>query len=280
MSNRVPDFTVLGAKGFIGSRMAAHLRSQGMNCWTPERDDQAIFSSPLGHVIYAIGLTADFRTRPFDTVEAHVCLLSKLLQAGNFESLLFLSSTRVYTASDCTDESASLKISAELDLYNLSKLMGESLCLHSGRSNVRIARLSNVVGLRPDQDIFIDQLLSEGCRTGRVALHTTLDSAKDYIHVDDLIALLKNIALHGERKIYNAASGETVSNGTIAQMMMEHAGIKTEVASDAVRWNFVPINVSQAKKEFGFDPVSFETYFPPYITEFKLQFEKEKNDLS
>jgi len=64
--------TVLGGSGFIGSHVARHLRRLGVACDTPARDDESIFSRPLGHVIYAIGLTADFRARPLETVEAHV----------------------------------------------------------------------------------------------------------------------------------------------------------------------------------------------------------------
>lgn len=270
------NFTVLGATGFIGGHMASYLRAKGFECATPGRDDETIFSKTLGHVIYAIGLTADFRTRPFDTVEAHVCLLKKVLQAGNFDSLLYLSSTRVYAASACAEESSPLTIGGDLDLYNLSKLMGESLCVHSGKKNVRIARLSNVVGLRPDHDIFIDQLLSEGCRTGCVNLHTTLDSAKDYIHINDLVPLLKNIALHGQRKLYNTASGEMVTNGTITKMLAEYANIETTVSDTATSWTFSPIDTACIQQEFGFVPMPFATYFPSYVKEFKRQFEKEK----
>ena len=75
--------TVLGAGGWIGSSLVASLRRQGRSVrpvnraelplWLSERDSQ-------GPVIYAIGLTADFRQQPHATAEAHVCLLSQVLQ--------------------------------------------------------------------------------------------------------------------------------------------------------------------------------------------------------
>ncbi len=89
-------FTVLGATGYIGSRLVAHLQAQGHTVWAPARGDAEVFTRPLGHVMYCVGLTADFRTRPFDTVDAHVGLLAEVLRRAQFESLLYLSSTRVY----------------------------------------------------------------------------------------------------------------------------------------------------------------------------------------
>ena len=104
--------TVLGAGGWIGSSLVASLRRQGRSVrpvnraelplWLSERDYQ-------GPVIYAIGLTADFRQQPHATAEAHVGLLSQVLQRPGIRQLLYLSSTRVYARSvDTCETSASL----------------------------------------------------------------------------------------------------------------------------------------------------------------------------
>ena len=67
--------TVLGAGGFIGGALVARLIAEGRPVDPVTRDDlPALLSArrPAGDVIYCIGLTADFRTRPLDTAEAHV----------------------------------------------------------------------------------------------------------------------------------------------------------------------------------------------------------------
>src|SRR5437868_14664917 len=87
--------TVLGASGFIGSHIVRELEQRGEKYYAPAKVE-TIWDKDLGNIIYCIGLTADFRTRPFDTVEAHVCKLNELLKRGRFDSLLYLSSTRVY----------------------------------------------------------------------------------------------------------------------------------------------------------------------------------------
>jgi len=59
--------------------------------------DESLDGRDLGHIIYCIGITADFRRRPHDTITAHVTKLQEVLTRTSFESLVYLSSTRVYS---------------------------------------------------------------------------------------------------------------------------------------------------------------------------------------
>lgn len=265
--------TVLGAGGFIGSHLVRHLRAAGVACEAPARDDLGWLTRPLGHVVYAIGLTADFRARPLDTVQAHVGLLRELLAHGEFESLTYLSSTRVYSGAARTDEAAPLQVDPNLpgDLYNLSKLMGESLCLHGGRARTRVARLSNIVGLRPDPDIFIDQLLDEGRRTGRVELRTALSSTKDYLWIDDAVALLARMAVSAQTGIFNVASGEGVANAAIVEALRRDMGYDVSVAPDAAARDFTAIDMRKTLRAFAFTPRRFGDYFPDFLRQYRLQ---------
>src|SRR4051794_32673112 len=89
--------TVLGAPGFIGRQLCERLRRTGREYMAPGRDEPLV-EHALGDIIYCIGLTADFRTSPFDTVEAHVGRLFDTLQKCKFYSLLSLSSPRLYNS--------------------------------------------------------------------------------------------------------------------------------------------------------------------------------------
>ncbi len=249
-------YTVLGASGFIGSHLAAHLARLGHDCLTPGRGDPALYTEPLGHVVYAVGVTADFRSRPFDTVRAHVCLLAEVLERARFDSLLYLSSTRVYGRAASTAEDAVLGADpANADeLYNLSKMTGESLCLASGRPEVRVARLSNVYGAADRSDNFLPSILRDAVGQGRVALRTTLDSAKDYVSIEDVVAVLPRIAAEGRHRLYNVAAGANVSNGALAQGLSRLCGCAVEVAPDARRVVFPPIDTRRLCGEFAFSP--------------------------
>lgn len=265
------NMTVLGGRGFIGSHLVRFFQGRGQACFAPEKGDESIYTSPLGHVIYAIGLTADFRTRPLATVDAHVCLLRRLIEYGNFESLTYLSSTRVYAGATTTAETARLQVNPNEpgDLYNLSKLMGESLCLHCGHPGMKVVRLSNIVGLRPDPDIFIDQLLAEGCRTGKVVFRTALTSKKDYLYIDDAVELVARVAQEAESGIYNAASGEGVTNGEIAKALVSKMGFDIDVAAGAPVWDFTAIDIAKVKARFGFAPRAFSDYFPEFLERYR-----------
>lgn len=250
------NWTVLGASGVIGRHLVARLRAAGETVFTPGRGEDILHGRPLGHVIYAIGLTADFRQRPFDTVQAHVSLLAEVLQHANFESLLYLSSTRVYEHAAEGREDAWLPVQAQnaSDLYNLSKLMGESLCMHGGRGDVRVARLSNVVGGDDaDSDNFVPSLV-RAARAGRIVLRTALDSAKDYVHIDDVVELLPRIATEGREQLYNVASGVQTTHAQWVEGLTKQTGCVLEVASDAPVVHFAPIDIRRIRAEFDFEP--------------------------
>lgn len=260
-------FTVLGASGFIGAHLVAHLRQRRHDCAAPARDAVLDPAADHGHLIFCIGLTSDFRRRPLETVEAHVCVLREVLRDLRFSSLTYLSSTRVYAGAADTDEATALRVDphAADDLYNLSKLLGESMCLNAGRAGARVARLSNVVGLRPDADIFIDQLLDEGFATGAIRFRTAPGSTKDYVHIDDAVAALESIALCDHAGIFNIASGESTSNAQIAQMIERHLGFTCSFAPDAPEWRFAPIRIERARALLGFAPRPFRDFFPDYL---------------
>lgn len=259
-------YTVLGASGFIGRHLVASLQSRDLCVWAPERGGPEIFARPLGHVIYCIGLTADFRSRPFDTVRAHVSVLAELLERANFDSLLYLSSTRVYAGLDVAQEGASLMVNPEnpSDLYNLSKLMGESLCLSCERGGVRVARLSNVVGCDPNSDNFLFALIREA-RGGQIVLRSDLDSSKDYILLDDVLTLLPRIAVSGRERIYNVAGGGNIRHRELAGRLVELTGCALDILPAAPRQCFPTIDIKRIRAEFDFVPSSVLDALPALL---------------
>lgn len=252
------QFTVLGASGTIGSTLVAHLRALNHQVGAPGREDARIFTRPLGHAIYCIGVTADFRTRPLETVEAHVCLLRRLLANAAFDSLTYLSSTRVYgggSGAEVSEDSAlSVNSNDPSDLYNLSKLMGESLCLHGGRAHVRAVRLSNVVGGDTAGSLNFIPALVEEARRGQITLRSAPESAKDYIHIEDVVEMLPAIAEHGQHRLYNLASGTKITHRDWVEAIAQHFDARVSYTPDAPRFDFPPLSIARLSGEFGFAP--------------------------
>ena len=268
-----PEYSVFGASGFIGSALVSHLKKRGCRVRAITRDAENPASelrNSLGHAIFAIGVTADFRTRPFDTIDAHVTQINRLLREGDFESLTYLSSTRVYHGSASTTESGSLVVApaSPNDLYNISKIAGESICLTCTRPNVRVARLSNVVGTGAGQQAFVDQLLREGLARGVVAPRDHPDSSKDYIALDDVLRLVELISERGRETIYNVASGEQTSHREVTELIVRETGWRAEFDRTAPRVDFPQIDTNRIRAEFGFVRSAFTTYFPSHVRAF------------
>lgn len=250
-----PDFTVLGAGGTIGSALTATLRRDGHRVRPVDRTalpDLLSSRQPCGHVINCIGLTGDFRTRPFDTVEAHIGVVARCLALLHCESLLYLSSTRVYARAVSTDEHAALpcRPADPSDLYNLTKLAGEALCLTDHRASVRVVRLSNVYGPAPGDGTFLGQVITAGRETGRVLFRQGPDSEKDYVSLADVVRLLPAIAARGRHRLYNLAAGQNTTHQDIASILAASLGWRTAFVADAPAIRFPPIEISRLREEF------------------------------
>jgi len=242
--------TLIGGHGFIGRYLQAQLRSLDWTIDAPLRD-ASLAGCDLGHVFYCAGLTADFRQRPYDTVEAHVTMLSEVLRHSTFSSLTYFSSTRVYADAPSTNEDAILQVRSHIpgDLYNLSKLMGESLCLSSQRE-VRVVRLSNVYGAGMQRQNFLADVLTAAAKDKYIVFRSAPASQKDYIAVQDVVRCLPLIALHGSCGIYNLASGVNVSNADIAAILQKQ-GVRCEFQDNAPDISFPSINIAKTSTLCG-----------------------------
>lgn len=216
-------FTVLGSEGFIGRRLAEQLRRSGANPWTPVRGSDEVFTRPLGVAYYAIGLTADFALHPFATIQAHVSFLAQILERAHFDHIVYLSSTRLYDGLDIElgrgDTLLNLSPNNPRHLYDLSKALGENLCMTTSGGRCSIARLSSVFDSEPGAPGFLSELMQRLRRESAFALDSMPGYCRDYITLDDAVASL--IAIGNERvcDIFNVASGVNTYNSEIADTL-------------------------------------------------------------
>ena len=254
--------TIIGGKGFIGSHLALKLFAEGWDCYLPDRHTTYNHEINLGHVFYCAGLTADYLLRPFDAVEAHVSLLSRILQAGRFESLVYLSSTRLY------DSQAGILGSEEMPLvftptnprhlYDLSKALGESLCLTTGKGRARIVRLSCVYNNHTDDDGFLPGILRQIIRDRPSCLEVDSSPAlaRDYIHLDDVLDALILIATRGKEGVYNVASGENIDNATLFATISLASGCRIIPLRHDTPPSPARISIDKMQREFNWHPLS------------------------
>lgn len=259
--------TVIGGSGFIGANLVARLRGWGWDCCVPGRHEMDSLHHHLGDVFFCAGLTADYATRPFDTVQAHVSLLGNVLQSGKFNSLVYLSSTRLYDSSAVVEATETTPLVLDSTnprhIYDLSKALGESLCIVAGGGRARVARLSCVYKDASDPDGFLPMLMrrvsalaqsdsdSEQC----LRMDTSASFARDYVAMEDVLDALVLIAIRGTHAIYNVASGQNVTNAELFRFIAERTGSQIEALRNDASGPSPRVSIKRMEEEFGWHPV-------------------------
>ncbi|MEO9526412.1 NAD(P)-dependent oxidoreductase [Roseibium sp.] len=250
--------TVFGSSGFIGRNLAAHLRDIGYVVATPDREAAGDPRGNLGHVFYCIGMTGNFRDRPLATVEAHAGLLARLLERAEFSSFIYFSSTRIYAQAgpEETIEDTPIQVRPSADTtYDLSKLLGEALCMSLEQPAVKVIRLSNVYGPDQSKATFLGSLVEDLARTGHAVIREAPDSSKDYVSISDVVTLAERIARGGRHRTYNLASGQPVRHIDLAEAAGA-AGVSCTFAPGGACRTFPAINITRLQNEFAFSPRS------------------------
>jgi nucleoside-diphosphate-sugar epimerase len=219
--------------------------------------------------MYCIGVSSDFRTRPLDTVDAHVSALVPLLRSAQFESFTYLSSTRLYhgVKADIAREDLPLTIQPGNpdDLYNASKIAGESVCLALDNPAIRVVRLSNVYGEEDRSGNFLTVILQQILAGGNATFFTSLTSEKDYVSIEDIVRSLELVPLCASSRVLNLANGRNVSNAEIAEMIRHETGRIVRVRENAPDWRFPRIAVDRMVNELGLRPRDLPDTFPMLV---------------
>ncbi|MGE8360525.1 NAD-dependent epimerase/dehydratase family protein [Pseudomonas sp.] len=258
-------FSILGAGGFVGSHLLKRLQEQGSTVYAPARHDESWLKEDLGHVFYCAGLTNDYHARPFDTVEGHVSLLARLLREGRFERLVYLSSTRLYDSLEegGGEETAVLRLdpTSPRHLYDLSKALGENLCLTQSAGRACVARLSCVYSDALKEGGFLAQVLPRAATGESFAIQSSPYFTRDYVHVDDVVSMLCTLLVNDAQGIYNVAAGSNTDNADLLDAIRAHTGSLIS-CSHRQRQLAAPVSIDKAQRDFAYRPRQLLDHLP------------------
>ena len=117
-----------------------------------------------------------------------------------------------------------------ISTYGASKLAGEGMIsayCHMFGLAARICRLGNVVGARQTHGVGLDFVRGLMADPSSLAILGDGRQSKSYIHVDDVVSafLLADETGHGDCRVFNVASGDSLTVAEIADMAAECLGL-------------------------------------------------------
>jgi nucleoside-diphosphate-sugar epimerase len=147
--------------------------------------------------------------------------------------------------------------------------MGESICLAFDNPKIRIARLSNVSGFNHTSNLFLPSIIRDAVDKKNINLSIKLESEKDYVHIDDVVKVLPEIALNGKYRIYNVAKGENTTNQDIITKLQQITSCKLDILEGAKNYSFPKINTERIVNEFNFNSKSVLNYIDDIVGSYK-----------
>jgi nucleoside-diphosphate-sugar epimerase len=266
------NYTVIGGRGFIGSRIVELLKQNGASVWTPEKDDAELFTKELGIIIYCAG-HGDCENGFLKVFESNLSLLVKVSELSSFDKLVYISSSRVYMGQADSNELSDLFILSHDSrrLFNLTKLVAEEILLKS-KKNIIIVRPTNVYGLALDSPLFLPSIVRNAINNGKVDIYVSPDYAKDYVSVDDVAEAIYQLSVKNnlQSRIFNIASGQNIKASDILKVLVRETGCEVIWHSLVDNDDSFPITtIDCIDREVGFKPKSLLSELKLMISDYK-----------
>jgi nucleoside-diphosphate-sugar epimerase len=246
-------YTIFGSTGFIGSNLDKFLREDNFNVITPKKG-KFIFKKNLGHVIYCIG-TSQATVDPLGSLNANLNILCKILFNNKFKSFTYLSSIRIYSSNNRTNENDIIKFNFnENDIFfKALKICAESICLQIKNPKIRILRLSNISGSGfSKQKYLLPTLINKYKNKKKINIFINKKSLKNYLSIMDLYKLILLIIKKGKKRIYNIANSKSLSIEELINNIKKVAYLDIKYHKNSKIKNEPKININLIKKEFKF----------------------------
>lgn len=217
---------VVGANGFLGKALIRKLGKQGFDVTavynrSQENIDEGTDKVKITDFLelkdqyeYIILSLGNYRCSHSELIEINDMIRRIQLQ-NQGAKLIFISSTNVYGAHSGIISTTSSFNSPSL--YPLSKLSGEFLVTAHGK--YAVLRLTYLYGKGLDNKSFLPNVIEKSKREGEIILFGDGSRKQDYLHVDDAAELCIKAMQSEENGIFLGASGTSVSNYEIAEII-------------------------------------------------------------
>lgn len=149
-------------------------------------------------------------------------IIQSILQKNKLAKIIFISSTNVYGIHrDIINLHSSFN---DLGLYATSKIAGEFLI--SSHKKFSILRFTYLYGKNLKNNSFLNKIIEKSSNEREIILFGDGSRMQDYLHIDDAVDLCIKAMKNNENGTFIGASGISVSNRIVAQIIAEkHSSI-------------------------------------------------------
>jgi len=191
----------------------------------------------------------------YEGYAANCSMLMNLIRATNRfpqRELLFTSSADVFGSNFGLPLTESTP-HAPQDWYGLSKSVGEWI-LRQEKVDHAVFRLPGIFGARVREKSILRQLLFRGLHEGVVSLNARGEALRDFVHIDDLIALILAWLRAPCQGVWNIASGTSSKLSDLVSELRNAWGASFDIA----------LTEEKSARDFDlvFDPSSLRNAFP------------------
>lgn len=279
---------VTGSRGFIGRTLVRRLLERGRRVveFDREADEEpastrlvvgnledahrlhaALRLDAVSEVVHLGGLSGPMLARddPHRMMRINVGGTANVLEAARLAGVrrvVFLSSIMAYGPQPDDRVIGEERPLNAADAYGASKIAGEAMmrayAAEHGMDAVSL-RVSSVFGPERRTDCSINTMLRQTLAGKPVRIGYGRNARRQYVHVDDVAeAILSVLSLPRlPLPAYNVTGGTCVSLGTVAgivESILPQAEIRLEDAAHPFDYPIGPLDVSAARRDFGYVP--------------------------
>jgi nucleoside-diphosphate-sugar epimerase len=238
------NVVLLGATGFLGRAIEAKLTADGASVHgfsskTLNLTDRAAFSvlddlaGPDTVLVFASAVTPD-KGRTVDALDANLRMamnVGRYLEGHPFKKVVYVSSDAVYPMSDDVVTEASPVEPA--DFYALAKYAGERVLANvcgGAKIPLVIVRPTGVYGAGDTHNSYgPNRFISQIVADKKVSMFGEGDDIRDHVYVDDVAAVTAALAASDATGVFNVASGESRTFGSIVEQLQALSPVPFEV---------------------------------------------------
>lgn len=234
---------ILGANGFVGRALAAHLLERGVPTLAVGRDRIDLTADDAANklaaelrtddaVAFLSALTPD-KGRGIPTFQANIQMAAAVcaaLERVTPAHVVYVSSDAVYPfrTGQISEES-----SAEpTDLYGAMHLTRELMVRQATKAPVAVLRPTLIYGAADTHNSYgPNRLRRTAKKDGRITLFGAGEETRDHVYIDDVVTLVDLALVHRSEGTLNLATGRSISYADLAAKIKVLSAAPVEIVT-------------------------------------------------